>query len=159
MGHYWTEVAVRGVVIDPLTGDPAILLQDQDASTTVTVPADPAGAQSIICELEGVHRDGPRSLLYRFFVRHGMRLTRVEIGRSSDLETSAALCYRFDGKSYRMDVRPADGISLAVQSAVPMFASADLITQAVSGRHLPRVRENHDLLILSTDTEGRYFSV
>ena len=155
MGQYWTEVAVRGVVIDPMTGDPAILLQDDAESAVITIPADPGGAESIICELEGIHRDTPHSLLYRFFIRHGIRVNRLEIGRISTGELSSALCYRYDGHSFRMDVRPADGISLTIQASAPMFASTEVIHDYSPTVRSPRVLENSDLLILSADPQSR----
>jgi len=158
MGQYWTEVAVRGVVIDPMTGDPAILLQDDAESAIVTVPADPSGAESIICELEGIHRDAPHTLLYRFFVRHGIRVNRLEIGRTPTGELSSALCYRHDGRSFRMDVRPADGISLSIQASAPMFASTELINDHIPSVFSPHVLENSDLLILSANPESRFLT-
>ena len=157
MGQYWTEVAVRGVVIDPMTGDPAILLEDDAESVIITVPADPGGAEAIICELEGIHRDAPHSLLYRFFVRHGIRVNRLEIGLNPTGDLSSALCYRHEGRSFRMDVRPADGISLAIQASAPLFVSTELILDQSRAVYSPRVMENSDLLILSADT-GRRFS-
>jgi len=135
--------------MDPMTGDPAILLEDDAESAIVTIPVDPGGAEFIICELEGIHRDAPHSLLYRFFVRHGIRVNRLEIGRIATGELSSALCYRHDGHSFRMDVRPADGISLAIQASAPMFASTELIHDYNRTVYSPRVLENSDLLILS----------
>lgn len=155
MGHYWTEVTVRGVVIDPLTGDPAILLEDNAETTIIPVPADPGGAESIICELEGIRRDASHSLLYRFFIRHGIRLNRLEIGRGGDGQLATVLCYRHDGNSFRMDARPADGIALAIQSGAPMFASVALVHDLRSTVRSPRVQDNSDLLILSAHARKR----
>ena len=156
MGQYWTEVAVRGVVIDPLTGDPAILLADDNATAVITAPADPGGAEAIICELEGIHREATHTLLYRFFVRHGVRVSRLEIGQDSSGNLSSALCYRHDGHSYQMDMRPADGISMAIQSSAPMFASAELIHESSRSVSSPRVLENRDLLLLSATSNSRF---
>lgn len=142
--------------MDPMTGDPAILLQDDAESAVITIPTDPGRAESIICQLEGIHRDTPHSLLYRFFVRHGIRASRLEIGRIPTGELSSALCYRHEGHSFRMDVRPADGISLAIQASAPMFASAELIHDYSRTVHSPRVLENSDLLILSADPQSRW---
>jgi bifunctional DNase/RNase len=142
--------------MDPLTGDPAILLADNTASAIITAPAEPGGAESIICELEGIHRDGTHSLLYRFFVRHGIRVNRLEIGQDSRGRLSSALCYRHDERSYRMDMSPADGISLAIQAGAPMFASAELIHESTRTIASPRVMENRDLLLLSSGLQSRF---
>ncbi len=142
------------MVIDPMTGDPAILLEDDAESATITVPADPGGAESVICEQEGIHHHTPHSLLYRFFVRHDIRVNRLEIGRTPAGGLSSALCYRHDGHSFRMDVRPADGIALATQASAPMFVSTELIHDYSRTISSPLVLESIDLLMLGADTQS-----
>ena len=137
--------------MDPLTGDPAILLQDNQASAIVTVPADPGGAEAIICEMEGIHREAAHSLVYRVFVRHGMKIQRLEIGADPKKDIRASLCYLHNELLYSIDVLPTDGISLAIQSAAPMFVSSDLIDDHQPSVKSPRVSESRDLLILSED--------
>jgi bifunctional DNase/RNase len=149
MSQKWTEVSVRGVVIDPMTGEPAILLEDSAETAIISVPADPGAAGSIISELEGMHRDAPHSLLYRFFVRHGIQATHVELARNSRGELAAALRYCHEGQVFRMEVRPVDGIAIGILAAAPLFASTALINEHLHSSHAPRVMDNSDLLILS----------
>lgn len=152
MGQKWTEVSVRGVVIDPMTGDPAILLEDAAETAIISVPADPGAAGSIISELEGMHRDAPHSLLYRFFVRHGIRVTHVELARTETGVLGAALRYCHEGHIFRMEVRPVDGISIGILAGAPLFASTRLINEHSRSHHAPRVMDNSDLLILTRVT-------
>ena len=79
MGDDWTEVAIRGVVIDPMSGDPAVLLEDDAETAIIAVSGDPSVTGAIISELEGVEHELSQTLLYRFFVRHGIAVSRVEL--------------------------------------------------------------------------------
>jgi len=138
----------RGVVIDPMTGDPAVLLEDSQQLAIIAVPADPSTATAIISELEGIQRDPSHTLLYRFFVRHGVKVERLELSVSPGGEVVANMIYRFDGCSCAMDVRPVDGLILAIQTQAPVFATRELVDSGVRATS-PRVLDGQDLLILS----------
>lgn len=148
MGDDWTEVTIRGVVIDPTSGEPTVLLDDTEQRSIIAVPADPANAVTIISELEGIGRDLTNAVLYRFFVRHGVQVRWIGISRSRDGNLAASIHYRFQNNEFSMEVRPEDGLLIGLQSESPVFAANELITSARTGR-APRVKEAGDLLILS----------
>ena len=148
MGDEWTEVTIRGVVIDPMTGEPTVLLEDNDESAIIAVAADPSITGAIISELEGIEQERAHSLLYRFFIRHTVRVSRVDLSCDPDGNLGASLHYRFDGDDFAMDVRPIDGLLVAVQTHAPIRANDELIFRA-STTAAPRVLDGSDLLILS----------
>jgi len=145
----WVEVAVRGVVIDPVTGDPAVLVEDSDETAIIAIPADPSGAASIISMLEGIHRDAPHELLYRFFVRHQVKAIRIELSHTRGGDVAARLRYRHREHEYEMDVRPIDGLLIAEQAHIPVVAARPMIDAERCRKSSPRVRDGNDLLILS----------
>ena len=149
MREMWVEVAVRGVVIDPVTGEPAGLVEDSDETAIIAIPADPSGAASIISELEGIHRDAPHELLYRFFVRHDVAARRIELSHTRSGDIAARLCYEYDHHDYDMDLRPIDGLLIAAEAHIPIFAARPLIECQSRKRSAPRVLDGKDLLILS----------
>jgi hypothetical protein len=53
-----------------------------------------------------------------------------------------------------MDVRPVDGISIAILASAPIFAETTLIEEYRLCRHAPRVMDNGDLLILTRVNRG-----
>ncbi|TFH04882.1 MAG: hypothetical protein E4H09_02930 [Spirochaetales bacterium] len=154
MAEDWTEVEPRGVVIDPMTGDPAVLLEDPRHTSIIAVPADPSTATAIISELEGIQRDPSHTLLYRFFIRHGVRVTRLELSVSRDREVVANIIYSFAGEVCVMDVRPVDGLIVAIQTNAPILAAGALIHSRISTAS-PRVLDGRDLLILSRTHDRR----
>ena len=155
MKEMWVEVAVRGVVIDPLSGEPAVLVEDSDETAIIAIPADPGGASSIISELEGIHRDAPHELLYRFFVRHQVSARRIELSHTRNGEIAARLCYTHSGHDYEIDIRPIDGLLIAAQAHIPVLASRPLIDCEAQRRTSPRVLDGKDLLILSRTNASR----
>ena len=148
MSDRWTEVTIRGVVIDPMTGDPTVLLEDDGETSIIAVAADPSATGAIISELEGIEHEQSQTLLYRFFVRHGVSVSRVELSGARNGELGARLDYHFKGARYAMEVRPIDGLLVAVQTGAPIFAHVDLIQTWVTSA-APRVLDGSDLLILS----------
>ncbi len=148
MGNGWTEVTIRGVVIDPMTGDPSVLLEDLSESAIIAVAADPAVTGAIISELEGVLQERSQTLLYRFFVRHSVSVARIDLSKARTGEIAAELEYAYEGERYRMEVRPIDGLLLSVQTGAPVYADMELI-QGGTTAAAPRVLEGGDLLILS----------
>lgn len=153
MGGDWTEVAIRGVVIDPMSGEPTVLLDDHEETAIIAVPADPSNAVTIISELEGIGRDLSNSLLYRFFVRHGVAVERVGLSRDRSGAMSASVHYRFGGEQYTIEVRPVEALLVAIQADAPVLAHHDLIVTDVP-YPAPRVRDGRDLLILSRTEEA-----
>ena len=148
MGENWTEVEPRGVVIDPMTGDPAILLEDTPQTSIIVIPADPAATGAIISELEGIQRDASHTLLYRFFVRHGIRVRCLELSSDTGGRVVANIRYDFGGEECVMDLRPVDGLLLAIQTHTSVVAAPELI-HCRQCRSSLRALDGRDVLILS----------
>ena len=151
MGDNWSEVTIRGVVIDPMTGDPTVLLEDNAETAIIAVAGDPSVTGAIISELEGIARDESQTLLYRFFVRHGVLVTRIDLSRDRSGELGAYLRYRYERDEFGMEVRPIDGLLVAVQTGAPVFAEEELIRTGTTCA-APRIFDGSDLLILSRRT-------
>jgi hypothetical protein len=134
--------------MDPVSGEPTILLENSDGSTVLTVPGDPAATGALISELEGVDYEPAQTMLYRFFVRHGVSVRRIELSHDRSGAIGAYLRYEFDGDEFGMEVRPIDGLIIAIQSNSPAVAHQSLL-EAQRTMPSPRVIEGRDLLILS----------
>jgi len=148
MDASWTEVGIRGVVIDPVSGEPTILLEDSEQSTIIAVPGDPAATGALISELEGVAHEPAQTMLYRFFVRHGVEVASLELSQDRTGTLGAYLRYQFEEERFGMEVRPVDGLIIAIQTQAPMLVHHALI-EAEHRLPVPRVIEGRDLLILS----------
>ncbi|MFP4114277.1 MAG: bifunctional nuclease domain-containing protein [Spirochaetota bacterium] len=148
MGDEWTEVTIRGVVIDPMTGDPTVLLEDADESSIIAISADPSSAGTIISELEGVQQEPAHTILYRFLIRHEFSVSQVELSKDREGELAAVMRYAHRCEEYTMEIRPVDSLVVAVQTGATILAHGDLIDDGATPA-APRVLEGSDLLILS----------
>lgn len=148
MGDDWTEVSVRGVVIDPVTGEPTILVEDEQRVSILAIPADPASAGSIISVVEGIDPEAGDDLLIRFFRRHGVIVSGISIDRAQNGDFVAVLHYIIGNQAEQLAVNPAEGLLLSARSGAPVFVHYALINE-VEAVTSPRVADASDLLILS----------
>lgn len=148
MGDDWTEVTVRGVVIDPVTGEPTILVEDDQRMSILAIPADPSSAGSIISAVEGIDGEAGDDLLIRFFRRHGITVSGITIDRAETGDLVAVLHYVIGNQAEQLAVRPAEGLVLSAHSGAPVFVHFALINE-VEAPASPRVADSGDLLILS----------
>lgn len=149
MDDEWTEVIVRGVVIDPISGEPAVLIEDSDECVILAVPADPASAASIIAAVEGELQSTPEDLLLRFFHRHGVTVSAVAMRRRRDGSIAATLCYSMGGNTEALPVRPADGLVISARTNAPVLIHGSMVEHPTPRSAMPRVSNSGDLLILS----------
>ena len=144
----WTEVTIRGVVIDPMSGEPTVLLEDREEAAIIAVSVDPSNAVTIISELEGLSGELTNSVLYRFFVRHGVTVEWVGLSNDRAAAMSASIHYSFGGERYAMEIAPTESLLIALQTEAPILAHTDLI-QTGAAHPAPRIQNGSDLLILS----------
>jgi bifunctional DNase/RNase len=109
---------------------PIAVLCDDAGGRVLPVWIGPSEANSIIVRLEKIKTPGPltHDLLAETFLRHGFRLDRLEIYDRSDAHGYAArIRYHRRLRHFEMDVRPSDGLALAVRLQVPVFAREELL--------------------------------
>ncbi len=154
MDDDWTEVTIRGVVIDPMSGEPTVLLEDREESAIIAVSVDPSNAVTIISELEGLSRELTNTVLYRFFVRHGVTVHRVGLSNNRTSSMSASIHYSFGSDQFTMETSPTEALMIAIQTEAPIVAHGSLI-QTGEAHPAPRIENGSDLLILSRRSSTR----
>ena len=128
------RLAVAGVALDDETDAPTVLLRSDSGASMLSVPVGAFEASAIIIEVEGLKPPRPltHDLFVQLFSRHAFRLQRFELyGRGED-GYLGRLRYRKGFRSYSMEVRPSDGIALALRLGAPIEASEDLVERVSS---------------------------
>ncbi|MBI9103920.1 MAG: bifunctional nuclease family protein [Spirochaetales bacterium] len=117
------EYLVRGIALEKESQMPLVLLKEKDGDNILPVWIGPFEASSIIVELEGVQppRLLTHDLLALLFSKHGFKLLRLEIYGYSDEKYLARICYKRGLRKHTVDVRPSDGISLALRLKAPVY--------------------------------------
>lgn len=127
-------MGIRGIAMDPVTETPLVILHNTDFGLVLPVRIGAFEASSILMELEKVHPARPltHDLIGRFFEAHGFKLIALELYGVLDDGYLARLRYKKGARWHEMEVRPSDGIALALRMGAPMLAS-EAVFEAQAG--------------------------
>lgn len=114
---------VKGIALDRDTELPIVLLQTTDKRSIVPISIGPFEASAIIIEIEGVHPPRPltHDLLSHFFNKHNFFIIRLEIYDEIDESYLAKIYYKKGLRTYKIEVRPSDGIAMAIRAEAPIY--------------------------------------
>lgn len=144
-------MTVAGVALDDGSGSPAVLLRDRGGALFLSVPVGPSEAGAVIMEVEGLHPPRPltHDLIATLFSRHRFRLEGFDLYGRDGLGFVGRLRYRAGWRRFSMEVRPADGIALALKMGAPIAADRTLAFEAAPASFgVPRPFFSEDYLSL-----------
>jgi uncharacterized protein len=133
------RMGVRGVAMDGRDSSPVIILGEEGGQGILAVPAGPFEASSVIIRLEGITPPRPltHDILASLFEGHGLSLDRVELYGALEDSYLCRMRYRIGPFRRRaMEIRPSDGISLAVRTGTPLYADSALFGFAPANRYV-----------------------
>jgi bifunctional DNase/RNase len=124
------EVKIRGLMMDPNSGTPIIILKDVNSETMLPIWVGAYEANAIALEIEKVAPQRPMThdLLRNLIVEMGARVDRVVVTELKD-NTFFALIEMKDaeGATLTLDARPSDAIALALRADCPIFVDEAVI--------------------------------
>jgi bifunctional DNase/RNase len=112
---------------------PVAVLSDAEGKRILPVWIGPSEASSIIVELEEIKSPGPlaHDILASYFHRHGFTMDCLEIyGQSGEFGYNARIRYHRRLRRFDMEVRPSDGLAVAVRLKAPVLAEEHLLSAA-----------------------------
>jgi hypothetical protein len=126
------EVRIRGLMMDPSTNMPIVVLKDVGSDTVMPIWVGIFEANAIAIEIEKVSAARPMTHdLARNLMRHmNGQLDKVVITELRDDTFFAVLWIRQDGEFITLDARPSDAIALALRSDCPIFVSEQVMQSA-----------------------------
>jgi uncharacterized protein len=128
------EVQIKGLMLDPVTSVPIVILRDADGGRVLPIWVGPAEASAIALQIENVAPPRPMThdLLRNLLTAFGASLTRVIIADLRGSTFFAYLAIESSGRTVFVDVRPSDAIALALRTGAPVFVRASVLDQARS---------------------------
>ncbi len=128
------RLAVAGVALDDETDAPTVLLRSESGAAMLSVPVGAFEASAIIIEVEGLKPPRPltHDLFAALFSRHAFRLKCFELYARGEDGYLGRLRYQKGLRGYTMEVRPSDGIALALRLGAPIEAAEGLVEGASS---------------------------
>jgi bifunctional DNase/RNase len=124
------EVKIRGLMMDPSSGTPIIILKDINSETMLPIWVGAYEANAIALEIEKISPQRPMThdLLRNIILEMGASVERVVVTELRD-NTFFAMIIMKDraGESVLIDARPSDAIALALRVDCPIFVNEDVI--------------------------------
>jgi hypothetical protein len=126
------EVRIRGLMMDPATNMPIVVLKDVASETVMPIWVGIFEANAIAIEIEKVAAPRPMTHdLTRNLIRHlNAQLERVVITEIRDETFFAVLWIRQEGESVTIDARPSDAIALALRADCPIYVAEQVMQTA-----------------------------
>ena len=126
------EVRIRGLMMDPATNMPIVVLKDVGSDTVMPIWVGIFEANAIAIEIEKVAAPRPMTHDLTRNLMHYLNteLERVVITELKDDTFYALLWLRQDGELMTVDARPSDAIALALRADCPIYVSEQVMQSA-----------------------------
>ena len=126
------EVRIRGLMMDPATNMPIVVLKDVASETVMPIWVGIFEANAIAIEIEKVAAPRPMTHdLTRNLIRYmDFKLERVVITELKDETFYAVLWLRHGSEPMIVDARPSDAIALALRADCPIYVSEQVMQTA-----------------------------
>jgi bifunctional DNase/RNase len=128
------EMFIKGLMIDPVTNMPIVILRDDGNARTLPIWVGPVEANAIALQIENVTPARPMThdLLSNVLVDLGASLQRVVISDLRDGTFFAYLELDRDGEVLFVDSRPSDALALSLRVRAPVFVDVRVLDEAKS---------------------------
>ena len=124
------EVKIRGLMMDPSSGTPIIILKDVNSETMLPIWVGAYEANAIALEIEKIAPPRPMThdLLRNLIVELGVQVERVVVTSLRDNTFFAVIEMRnSEGDRMVLDSRPSDAIALALRADCPIYVDMEVI--------------------------------
>ena len=128
------EMSVKGLMVDPVTNMPIVILRDADNQRVLPIWVGPVEANAIALQIENIAPPRPMThdLLRNLVADLGATLARVIIADLRENTFYAYLELHRGGEVQFLDARPSDAIALAIRAKAPVFVDTRVLDQAKS---------------------------
>ena len=126
------EVRIRGLMMDPSTSMPIVVLKDVASDTVMPIWVGIFEANAIALEIEKVAAPRPMTHdLTRNLIRNmNARLDRIVISELKDDTFFATLWLQQGDEPLVLDARPSDALALALRADCPIYVTEDVMQRA-----------------------------
>ena len=126
------EMSIKGLMVDPLTNSPIVILRDKDGQRVLPIWVGMFEANAIAQQIENVSPPRPMTHDLLRNVIHDLKADIQKIVVSDLKEnTFYALIYlTVGGDVMAIDARPSDAIALALRARAPIFVEETVIDNA-----------------------------
>lgn len=126
------RMKVKGLMIDPVSNMPIIVLKDPDGDSVLPIWVGIFEANAIAMQLEKIASPRPMThdLLRNVIETLRARVDRVVITDLKDNTFFALIHLNRDGESMAIDARPSDAMALALRVNVPILVDESVLNRS-----------------------------
>ncbi len=126
------EMAIKGLMVDPITNMPIIILRDRDGQRVLPIWVGVFEANAIALQMENVSTPRPMThdLLRNVIEDLKGQVTKVLISDLKENTFYALIYVDVAGELVAIDARPSDAIALALRTQAPIFVEESVIDNA-----------------------------
>lgn len=128
------EMQVKGLMLDPVTSVPIVILKDSDGSRVLPIWVGPSEASAIALQIENIAPPRPMThdLLRDVIAALGVSVSRIIVSELKGSTFYAFLELRRGDETMLVDARPSDALALAIRARAPIFVRSEVLEQARS---------------------------
>jgi uncharacterized protein len=156
------EMKIRGLMMDPMTNMPIVVLKDTDGETVLPIWVGIYEANAIALEIEKVTTPRPMThdLIKNLLTGLDARVHKVVVTELRDDTFFAVIWMERDGRVISVDSRPSDALALALRLDCPIYVDDEVlkssklaaaVSDRVTNEELRKWLEN-----LNDEDLGRY---
>jgi len=152
------EMKIRGLMMDPVTNMPIVLLKESDSETVLPIWVGIYEANAIALEIEKVSTPRPMThdLLRNLLVGLDATVLKVVVTELKDDTFHAVLWLDHNGEYIAMDSRTSDALALALRLDCPIFVEESVLKTASVSRSEREEEIRRWLGGLNDEDFGRY---
>jgi bifunctional DNase/RNase len=156
------EMSIKGLMVDPITNMPIVILHDSDGKRVLPIWVGPFESSAIALQVENVSTSRPMTHDLLRDVIHGLKahVLKVVVSDLRDSTFYALIHLVVSDKIVVIDARPSDAIALALRVRSPIFAEDSVINKAKSLDITPEKGNSERLLkwldAIDTEKLGKY---
>ena len=123
------EMKIRGLMMDPVTNMPIVILKDIGSDTVLPIWVGVYEANAIALEIEKVQTPRPMThdLIKNVLVGLESQVRKVVVTELRDDTFFAVIWVERDGRIISIDSRPSDALALALRVDCPIFVEDDVL--------------------------------
>lgn len=126
------EMTIKGLMVDPITNMPIIILRDRDGQRVLPIWVGVFEANAIALQIENIQTPRPMThdLLRNVIQDLQATVEKVVVCDLKDNTFYALIHLHTPGGAVAIDARPSDAIALALRTRAPILVNAAVIDHA-----------------------------
>ena len=126
------EMAIKGLMVDPVTNMPIIILRDQEGQRVLPIWVGVFEANAIALQIENIATPRPMThdLLRNVIADLKAQVRKIVVSDLKENTFYALIYMTVNGDTVAVDARPSDAIALALRVHAPIFVEDAVIDSA-----------------------------